>query len=501
MFKRELKTVVLLGIIFCISMGSLHKIAAAEVKPDKAGKASKIQVPDKGAAIVLRAPMSKNPHVVKVSENQEEDTISGFTVSLSKNTPIFFRVDQVNTVLYTVKITVEEGGGTVNKPSGESSTVEKGGKKKDKPSGESSTVHSIIEKINEHLRLWRAKESEASKVVVKAMEGLKVKVLTVKELDSKLDEHLHRSEISEFYAGNIAENFEEIKTAAIKAAKGKFDLERGTAAEICTDIEAHLAAVHEAYAPIKANPPSWMPKDLSDTSNPERVKFVDALLRIPKKFQEIRGATWAENDSQDRLLGEKIKYVCVITPKPEYSKKLASERFVVTVISTTNLSGIYTTVGAFISNLHDESYIKMKNKIALGGKHSVSRSFGGLAHLPLLSGNNETFRVAAAVSGGIAGIASISEQSVKLDFKNAQPMLGVSAILAGKTSDSLFVVTVGGIAKSVQRLNGYKVGKPYPKDPKTLMTNVDNFGWFFSVTFSYDILGRLNRKVTGSSKK
>lgn len=504
MFKRELKTLVLLGIIFSVSIGSLHKIAAAEVKPDKAGKASKIQVPDKGVTIVLRAPMSKNPHVVKVSKNQEEDTISGFTVSLSKNTPIFFRVDQVNTVLYTVKITVEEGGGTVNKPSGESSTVEKGGKKEDKPSGESSTVHGIVEKINEHLRHWGAKKSDASEVVVKAMEGLKAKVFTLKELDSKLDEHLHRSEIFKFYeddADKVAENFEKIKTAAIKAAKEKFDLERGTAAEICTDIEAHLTAVHEAYAPIKANPPSWMPKDLSDTSNPERVKFVDALLRIPKKFQEIRGATWAENDSQDRLLGEKIKYVCVITPKPEYSKKLASERFVVTVISTTNLSGIYTTVGAFISNLHDESYIKMKNKIALGGKHSVSRSFGGLAHLPLLSGNNETFRGAVAVSGGIAGIASISEQSVKLDFKNAQPMLGVSAILAGKTSDSLFVVTVGGIAKSVQRLNGYKVGKPYPKDPKTLMTNVDKFGWFFSVTFSYDILGRLHPKITGSSKK
>ena len=74
----------------------------------KTEKTSKIPVPDKGVAIVLRAPMSKNPHVVKVSENQKEDTLSGFTVSLPKNTPIFFRVDQVNTVLYTVKITVKE---------------------------------------------------------------------------------------------------------------------------------------------------------------------------------------------------------------------------------------------------------------------------------------------------------------------------------------------------------------------------------------------------------
>ena len=244
-----------------------------------------------------------------------------------------------------------------------------------------------------------------------------------------------------------------------------------------------------------------IPKDLSDTSNPERAKFVDALLQITKKFQEIQGATWAENDSQDRLLGEKIKYVCVITPKPEYSKKLASETLVVTVISTTNLSGIHTTVGAFISGLHDESYTNIGCKIALGGKHSVSRSFGGLAHLPLWSRNSGNFRWAAAVSGGIAGIASISEQSVKLDFKNAQPMLGVSAILAGKTSGSLFVVTVGGIAKSVQRLNGYSEGDPYPADPKNLTTKVDNFGWFFSVTFSYDILGRLSPKITTSSKK
>ena len=483
MFKLELRTVVLLGIIFCISIGLLHKIAAAEVKSDKTGKTSKIPVPDKGIAIVLRAPMSKNPHVVKVSKNQE-DTISGFTVSLPKNTPIFFRVDQVNTVLYTVKITVEEGGKTENKPS-----------------GESSTVHNIIEKINENLRCWRAKESDASKVVLKAMEGLKAKVLTVKALNSKLDEHLHGSEISEFYDGNIAENFEKIKTDAIKAAKRKFDLKRGTSAEICNDIEAAIAAVHEAYAPIKDNPPSWIPKDLSDISNPERVKFVDALLQITKKFQEIQGATWAENDSQDRLLDEKIKYVCVITPKPEYSKKLASEMFVVTVSSTTNLSGIHTTVGAFISNLHDNSYTNIGCKIALGGEHHLSRSFGGLAHLPLWSRNSGNFRWAAAVSGGIAGIASISEQSVKLDFKNVQPMFGVSAILAGKTSDSLFVVTVGGIAKSVQRLNGYSEGNTYPADPKNLTTKVDELGWFFSVTFSYDILGKLSQKIPGSSKK
>ncbi len=484
MFKLELKTVVLFGIIFCISIGSLQMIAAAEVESDKNGKTSKVPVPDKGVAIVLRAPMSKNPHVVKVSENQKEDTLSGFTVSLPKNTPIFFRVDQVNTVLYTVKITVK----------GEAKNV-------DKPSGEPSTVYGIIEKINENLRHWRAKESEASKVVVKAMEGLKAKVLTVKELDGKLDEHLHGSEIPEFYEGKIAENFEKIKTDAINAAKGKFDLERGTSVEICNDIEAAIAAVHEAYAPIKDNPPSWIPKDLSDTSTPERVKFVDALLQITKKFQEIQGATWAENDSQDRLLDERIEYICVITPKPEYSKKLTSEMFVVTVTSTTNLSGIHTTVGAFISTLHDESYTKIDKKIALGGQHRLSRSFGGLAHLPLWSRNSGNFRWAAAVSGGIAGIASISEQSVKLDFKNAQPMFGVSAILAGKTSDSLFVLTVGGIAKSVQRLNGYQEGNAYPVDPKNLTTNVDKLGWFFSVTFSYDILGRLNRKITSSSKK
>ena len=349
--------------------------------------------------------------------------------------------------------------------------------------------------------IGEAKESDASKVVLKAMEGLKAKVLTVKELNSKLDEHLHGSEISEFYAGNIAENFEKIKTDAIKAAKRKFDLKRGTSVEICNDIEAAIAAVHEAYAPIEENPPSWMPKDLSDTSNPERVKFVDALLQITKKFQEIQGATWAADDSQDRLLDEKIKYVCVITPKPEYSKKLASEMFVVTVISTTNLSGIHTTVGAFITTLHDESYTNIGCKIALGGRHRLGRSFGGLAHLPLWSRNFGNFRGAAAVSGGIAGIASISEQSVKLDFKNAQPMFGVSAILAGKTSASLFVVTVGGIAKSVQRLNGYSVGDTYPADPKNLTTNVDKLGWFFSVTFSYDILGKLSPKITGSSKK
>lgn len=485
MFKLGLKMGVLLGVIFSVSIGSLQMVAAAEVKSDKTGKTSKIPVPDKGVAIVLRAPMSKNPHVVKVSEDQEENTVSGFMVSLSKNTPIFFRVDQVNTVLYTVKITV----------------VKEEEKKVNKPSGKSPTVHGIIEKINENLRHWRAKKSDASKVVVKAMEGLKAKVLTVKELDSKLDEHLHGSEIPAFYEGKIAENFEKIKTAAIDVAKRKFDLERGTSAEICNDIEAAIAAVHEAYAPIKDNPPSWIPKDLSDTSNPERVKFVDVLLQITKKFQEIQGATWAENDSQDRLLGEKIEYICAITPKPEYSKKLESETFVVTVISTTNLSGIYTTVGAFISNLHDKSYTKIGNKIVLGGRHRLSRSFGGLAHLPLCSGNSENFRWAAAVSGGIAGIASISEQSVKLDFKNAQPMFGVSAILAGKTSDSLFVVTIGGIAKSVQRLNGSKKGKTYLVDPKNLTTNVDRLGWFFSVTFSYDILGRLSQKITGSSKK
>ena len=36
--RLELKTVVLLGIIFCISIGLLQMIAAAEVKSDENGK-------------------------------------------------------------------------------------------------------------------------------------------------------------------------------------------------------------------------------------------------------------------------------------------------------------------------------------------------------------------------------------------------------------------------------------------------------------------------------
>ena len=105
MSKIGLTSIILLVTILCTG---LHQTTAAEVaKSDKTEDSSKIRIPDKGSAIVLRAPMSENPQVVKISKNQKEDTVSGFTVSLPKNTPTFFRVDQVNTVLYTVEITIK----------------------------------------------------------------------------------------------------------------------------------------------------------------------------------------------------------------------------------------------------------------------------------------------------------------------------------------------------------------------------------------------------------
>ena len=122
--------ILLLGIVYCMELFQAE--ASTEVKAeDKARITSEIPVSESGFTIVLRKPMSENPQVAKVYRdrkgNIKVEPIQGFTVSLPKNTSVFFMVDEVNTVLYDVKITVEgEYSQTLVKPrviEGEKGTV------------------------------------------------------------------------------------------------------------------------------------------------------------------------------------------------------------------------------------------------------------------------------------------------------------------------------------------------------------------------------------------
>ena len=140
------------------------------------------------------------------------------------------------------------------------------------------------------------------------MENLKCKLLALKKSNSELEEHLYRSETSEFYKGNITDNFEAIKTKAKEVAKTRAEAEEA------------IKEVHKAYDQTNKTPPPWVPKNLSDTSNENKKKIVNVFLQTTKKLQEIETAKWYKDDSQDRVLGEKIEYTCLMTPKPEYGK-------------------------------------------------------------------------------------------------------------------------------------------------------------------------------------
>ena len=465
MSKIELTVVIFLPLLLCTS---LLQIAESQDAASDKVETAKIRVPDKGVTIILRAPTSESYHLVKVSKGRDgkldEKQIDGLTVSLPRNTPVFFMVDQVNTVLYNVEISVAK------QESKDTETDGDGAKARDTSAGTPGDG-GVLEKF-----------IAGSPQVP---ETTKLNIEKVLELNNKLDGLLHRSEMLEFYKVDPDKRFKKIQTDAkdiVLKTLGTSRVKISTSQEIRNAATTVIAAVRAAYIGQNKEAPPLLLKSIRE-----------AFVKTADKLQAIETAVWFKRDTEDRVLTGTIKYTCSISPSTLLSKKyaeLASKRIVVTVSTVEEeLSGFNVTLGALITRLPDESYVNIKDKIVRGSQDDFSKQFGVLAHLPLWSHNFSKFRAALAISGGVAGIISLKDQSVNFDFKTAEPALGVSVLFASRTGNNLFVLTVGGIAKSVKRLNGYCVGDPYPKGE--LMRTTNEKGWFCAITYSYDVIERL----------
>lgn len=476
MSKIGLEIVILCGIIFCIGLFQTAK--AAEVKPPD------IDVPDEGFTIVLSAPTSENYQLVKFSNgrkgNRHKEVLQGLTVSLPKNTKVDFRVDQVNTVLYDVKITIEGVSPQAESESKEPIKLERG---------------AAVGLIQEAKTIIESRSQPGETGAENALDYLKSKVEAVEKLQVELKELLYETEKPLFY-NNPADNFARIITEAKKYAKKIPDMQSGTSQEIRNDALEAIQKAYEACAKVDKTSLVHLPKDLSKTSNAIAAVFV----KTADKLGEIETADWVKEDTQNRLLTNQIKYTCVFTPKEEYPNLKSTPPRVVTVVPTTDLSGIKATVGTFISDLSDDNYVNINGKIGRGRQDQFSTSFGLLIHVPFWSHNFRNFRGALALSGGGA-LGNISTIDGNLALGPVPVTLGGSLLLAGPTSDSLLSITGGAILKPVSRLNDYCVGDPYPPAPQTLTTRVNKFSWFCAVTFSYSLFDQLGFKSTIATRE
>ncbi len=198
----------------------------------------------------------------------------------------------------------------------------------------------------------------------------------------------------------------------------------------------------------------------------------------------------------DRLLKNRIQYVCTFGKKEDAAKNILT-RVVTVVVPMPVLSGIKVTVGPFLSNLPDENYLKIDNKIVVGNQDKLSNTLGVLVHLPLYSCNSWKFRWALALSTGLS-LDKYSISNEGLSITRVPPTLGGSLLLAGSKNESLITITGGGILKTVKQLDGYSAGQAWPSgiDSSTKPTrDVNRYGWFVAITFSYDIFDQLGIKI------
>ena len=456
----------------------------------KAEIASGIPVPDGGFTIVLREPMRENPRVVKVDENAEKEPIQGFTVSLPENTPVFFRVDQVNTILYDIKITVKGEQATDKEQAKDGNALTQ----LVDLSASVSTSLKVLKVISESLVEKSADgKIERARKTLKTLQG---KLQAAKALNSKLDELLYESEMPEF------RGFEYIQTQATKDANG-------TAEKFYNEGEAALAAVHQVYNDVvkddKSSPVLKKFPVLTELSDPSKGKAKDVLnvfAQTAKKLRMIETARWRKDDTQERVLKEDISYTCVISPVvklPEKYPQLRTMEFVVVVNRTPNILGRQVTFGSFLTHLHDDTYVNVDKKIEIGVQDRFGEGFAVLTHVPLHSWDVDRFKFlkfkwAPSLSGGL-GISSISDSGGKFSLEQLPTMLGASLLFAAPKSESLLALTIGGTLSPVKRLNGYSVGNTFPSTGGVTRP-VRTFGLFFAITISYDIR-RLLKQTSG----
>lgn len=506
-----LKTTMLLVAIFCLSL--LYGGAEAE-----------IPMPDKGVTLVLRAPTSGRPRLVKISRidgERKEEVLSGFTISLPKRTPVFFKVDQVNTVLYGLEISVEEEKSTEQtvprlllKFLSELSL---------KFSGENDAVALIEEaedsrKATSHQNALVDSEAmeAAEKAAKKALADLKSKAQAVGKFNKELKSILYRSEKSRFYDNDAAAGFERIKTDAETAAKAMLGMSKGTSQSIRQDAAMALAAVHTAYDEIGEKPPVYVPKDLSDASN----KIAEPFLNAAENLRAIEDATWNKEDTQDRLLKNKVTYTCAITRKGEAPEQLTASELKVTVKGVADGWIIKFTQGPFLSGLRDKPY--RLEDVAMNGATSSEANSGMSApafmdmtaetdanavpvdaNATMVNANTEITRKIVAggveddVTTSLGALVHVSHSKCKWlglsgglgtdGANNMQVALGFSFFFDTQDEQS-FALTFGGIAGKVKDLDGYEEGgffKGAGPLPTKLVTKVNVFG---AITFNFTSL-------------
>lgn len=162
----------------------------------------------------------------------------------------------------------------------------------------------------------------------------------------------------------------------------------------------------------------------------------------------------------------------------------------------TGLSGISFTVGPFLSDLRDESYVSRNKIITLGGEDILSVSLGALAHVPLLKGPDlGDISWAMGLSGGFALGAPNTDGGVML---NVPAALGGSFLFVDKDQRSL-ALTFGGIVKRVTRLHGYEEGKVFPTDGTEPTKLVYKCGYFFALTYNFRFPNRFNPEEDNGS--
>lgn len=492
--KSLLKITVLLVFVFCTESlqaqaatkpESATKMEAASEAKDvkKAETAGKIyDLPDNGITIVLRAPASPSYQLVKISKGilgkTEPEIVKGLKVSLPKNTSVRFIVDQVNTLLYDVRIIVDEDAQQSEATSKESAKF---------------PIDEALESIKKAQGVVQCSCVQDKDKVGKVLDTLKVHVENIKELHIALSTLLYETEVPSFYNEPV-NNFDQIKVKAKKKTRELLKLEVGTSQEIKAHASNVIRITRETCVNKVPEVLEHLPENLSDSSNPIAAVFV----QVATKLEAIEKAKWLQREAQDRLLTDQIKYTCIFIPKEANAQLKAVPPRVVTVIRAVGLRGLKTTTGLFISELRDENYVMRGDKIAQGSIDRWSKALGFLVHLPFYTRDLRQFRYALALSGGLPTQVSVTDNSVSLGPGPAT--VGVSLLFAGPESDSLISLTGGFMVKSVKRLKGYSVGDTYPldqvKSPDDLTEKVNRFGVFAAVTFSYDIFNLLHFNVT-----
>ncbi len=462
MFKSGLK----IGILFLGAFSCLVLLQTEAI--------TETAKPSEALVIALRAPTSEMPQLVKCPGSENEKRIKKGVLSLSvpEDTPICFRVDQVNTVLYTVEITVKE-----EKAKAETS--------------KSPDFSKVLDLIGKAIGIFSSKSvsftpnETVHTLTTHALTNLERKIKAIGELNRKLDKLLHQSEMPQFYEGGaekVNEAFATIQKEAERLTRESLDLPEntpGTSQAICDTAAEAIENVHSVFRQLEIDPLLFcLPKDLSETSN----EIVIAVLTTARKLQGIQTAKWTHIDTETRFLKDQIKYTCVFTPKAENANLKRITRVVTVTGYPTGLI-IRFTQGVFLSKA-DKTYFLSpaamngtapRKIMAEDAKLHVAPSGGALVHV-----------FYSKLS--IIGIAPALTTGLGLDSaKDFQAVLGGS-ILFNANENRTLALTAGGIVRNKEVLgSSYSEGDTFVGE--TLPTQkVPQVGWFAAITFNFDSL-------------